>query len=74
VTTSVVIAARRNDFEARLIESMQALGAELYAWIILPNHYHFLVGIDLLNRISRVLQRLHGVTSRESSYMRVHND
>jgi putative transposase len=31
---------------------------------VLPNHYHALVGVDSLDKVSSALKRLHGTTSR----------
>src|SRR3990172_6590756 len=31
---------RRTTFEARLLEEMNAVGAESAGWVVLPNHYH----------------------------------
>jgi len=56
---------RRDEFESRLIESFRAASAEIGGWIVLPNHYHVLAGVDSLDVISSVLKRLHGATSRE---------
>jgi putative transposase len=56
---------RRTDFEAHLHHTLTELHAELFAWVILPNHYHVLVGIDTFDQVSAAMQRLHGRTSRE---------
>ena len=56
---------RRSDFQAQLMVELQASGAEVQAWVILPNHYHVLLNISRLERISAALQHLHGKTSRE---------
>ena len=56
---------RRTDFEARLIAAVYDLGADVFGWVILPNHYHILVGIEHLDDISAALKHLHGTTSRE---------
>ena len=56
---------RRTDFEARLLEAMGSIYAEVYGWVILPNHYHILVSIQSLHDVSTALKQLHGVTSRE---------
>ncbi len=56
---------RRTDFEARLVESMHNLTADVYGWVVLPNHYHILVGLESLEPASAAIKHLHGVTSRE---------
>ena len=56
---------RRTEFEIRLLKAMQDIEAEMYGWVILPNHYHFSAGVATLDQISAVLKQLHGSTSRE---------
>src|SRR5215467_3033306 len=56
---------RRTDFEARLLEKLQEMEVEPYAWVVLSNHYHALVGVKKLNDVSAALKNLHGATSRE---------
>jgi putative transposase len=56
---------RRTDFETRLTEGMCAIHADVFGWVILPNHYHILVGVESLDDVSPVLKQLHGTTSRE---------
>ena len=58
-------ASRRTDFETRLVEAMSDIGADVYGWTILPNHYHVLVGLPSLDLASTALKQLHGTTSRE---------
>ncbi len=61
----IMHASRRDEFEPRLLEAFSSIGAEIGGWVILPNHYHILVGIPSLDVASRLLQQLHGTTSRE---------
>jgi putative transposase len=56
---------RRTDFEARLMAAMAAIHAEVFGWVILPNHYHVLTCVGSLNLVSAALKQLHGATSRE---------
>jgi putative transposase len=56
---------RRTEFEGGLLEVMKEVQAIVYAWVILINHYHILVGVEMLDAVSRALQQLHGSTSRE---------
>ena len=56
---------RRSEFLTQLMLELQASGAEVQAWVVLPNHYHVLLSIDRLERISDALRHLHGKTSRE---------
>ena len=56
---------RRTNFEARLLATMDGIRAVVYAWVVLPNHYHILLGVDALDQVSAALKQLHGTTSRE---------
>ena len=44
---------------------MRSIGTDLYAWVILPNHYHVLAGLQSLDLASAALKQLHGTTSRD---------
>lgn len=54
---------RRTDFEADLLAAMEEISAEVYAWVILFNHYHLLLGVEALALVSVALKQLHGATS-----------
>jgi putative transposase len=56
---------RRTEFESRLLEAMNDIRADAVGWVILPNHYHILVGVESLDQVSAALKQLHGSTSRE---------
>jgi len=56
---------RSTDFEVGLLAVMQAIAAEVYAWVVLPNHYHILLGVETLDLVSAALKQLHGTTSHE---------
>jgi putative transposase len=56
---------RSTDFESRLLTAMSSINAEVFGWVILPNHYHILVDVEFLDWVSAVLKQLHGTTSRE---------
>ncbi len=47
------------------VGASQGRYAEVYGWVILPNHYHALVGVESLELVSTALKQLHGATSRE---------
>jgi putative transposase len=54
---------RMADFEAEFLEEMRALTSMIFAWVVLPNHYHALVhAADVLALLKR-LGLLHGRTS-----------
>lgn len=55
---------RRTEFEALLLKELKEISNDLIAWVILPNHYHFLAVIHSLEDISATLKHLHGTTSR----------
>ena len=48
-----------------MIAVLRSLYAKVFGWVVLPNHYHVLVGIESLDQVSAALKQLHGVTSRE---------
>jgi len=60
---------RRTAFEADLLEALAQIGADVTGWVILPNHYHFIAGVQSLNDISAALQHLHGRTARDWNLM-----
>ncbi len=55
---------RRTDFEGRLLTEMRSAGVAVYAWVVLTNHYHVLVGAPALIAPLKVIQHVHGSTSR----------
>ncbi len=61
----LVLPERRSDLEARLCEALARAGIDLHAWVMLPNHYHFLIELPRLELLAPVLKRLHGGTSLE---------
>ncbi|HVS40099.1 MAG TPA: hypothetical protein VMS17_31360, partial [Gemmataceae bacterium] len=54
---------RMAKFEAELLQSTQAQTREIFAWVVLPNHYHLLVHVPDLRELLGALGRLHGRTS-----------
>lgn len=56
---------RLSDFESRLIKSLGKVNTEIVGWVILPNHYHILIGVEVFNNISIALKQIHGASSRE---------
>ena len=54
---------RLTDFEGKLLEAAEASTDSIVAWVILPNHYHFLgIAPNALDTLAE-LGRLHGRTS-----------
>ena len=56
---------RRDEFETRLLNAFASIDAEIGGWVVLPNHYHIMAGVDSLESVSALLKQLHGTTSRE---------
>ncbi len=56
---------RMADFSRRLIETITETGAMVFAWCVLPNHYHLLIETSDLKSLKREVGQLHGRTSRE---------
>lgn len=54
---------RMEQFESRLVEFLSTEPAKLYAWCVLPNHWHALVRVDPLKTILKGVGLLHGRTS-----------
>jgi len=55
---------RRAEFETLLLNTLKEIASEIIAWVILPNHYHFLAAVQSLDQISGAIKHLHGTTSR----------
>jgi putative transposase len=53
---------RMTEFETALVDTCAEF-AILYAWCLLPNHYHLLVKTDQLKELRRALGKLHGRSS-----------
>jgi putative transposase len=56
--------ARLTAFEDQLLSELNEARVEIGGWVILTNHYHFLIGVQTLDQVSATLQHLHGSTSR----------
>lgn len=56
---------RRLEFQGLLLDTFQNAGAEIMAWVVLPNHYHLLTWLPDLKRVSPTFKHLHGRTSRQ---------
>jgi putative transposase len=56
---------RRSEFERKLIDAAShADDAEVFAWCILPNHWHLLARVDL-ETFGKAISRLHNGTSTQ---------
>jgi len=56
---------RMTQFETALISLCEEFTTNLYAWCVLPNHYHLLVQTDQLKVFRAELGKLHGRSSFE---------
>src|SRR5437868_4749273 len=55
--------SRMADFEAELLRTTEATCKQIFAWVVLPNHYHLLVETIDLEGLLAALGKLHGRTS-----------
>jgi putative transposase len=55
--------ARMRAFEQQLVGTFTAHTLSLFAWNVLPNHYHALVAVLDVKRLLHVLGQLHGRTA-----------
>lgn len=55
---------RIGDFERILLETCSKVCESIYAWCILPNHYHLLLRTSRIKELRTLLGQLHGRTSR----------
>lgn len=56
--------ARRTEFEGALLAAMQGILADVFGWVILPNHYHVVVAVADLASVTNAIKKLHGATAR----------
>jgi putative transposase len=56
--------ARLIEFEDNILTVCKNSNAEIYAWCVLPNHYHLLVRTDNIKRLRKEIGKLHGRTAR----------
>jgi putative transposase len=50
-------------FENELCTRLKEAGSELFAWFILPNHWHALLSTDNLSTVLKAIGKLHGRSS-----------
>ena len=55
---------RRLEWEEKLLDLLKSQGAEVFAWCILPNHYHLLTRLDL-TVFHSAIGKLHNGTSTQ---------
>lgn len=56
---------RRSALQELLLHAFHEIDAVIIGWVILPNHYHILAGLESLDLISNLLRLLHGRTSHD---------
>lgn len=55
---------RMAECEKELLAICQKLEAEIFAWCVLPNHYHILVRTDNIKQLRSELGKFHGRSAR----------
>jgi putative transposase len=55
---------RMEQFEETLLQDLRQFCSQLYAWSVLPNHYHFLAHIPNMPKLLWALRCMHGSLSR----------
>ncbi len=58
-----VSAKRLSECEEQLLNICEMTGGTLYAWTILPNHYHLLLQTDRIREFRSEIGRFHGRSS-----------
>jgi REP-associated tyrosine transposase len=54
---------RMLEFEQELLKVLELYSSEIFAWAILPNHYHCLVKTEQVKTLLQELGKLHGKSS-----------
>jgi putative transposase len=54
---------RMTEFEQEILEVCEPLSTEIYAWCILPNHYHVLLKTSEIKKLRNEIGKLHGGSS-----------
>jgi putative transposase len=57
--------ARMDSFAQELIATCKAQAAPVFAWCLLPNHYHLLIETDAMTPFTRALGQFHGRNSHD---------
>jgi len=55
---------RRQEILYLHFEQFIGRGMELRAWVVLPNHYHFLARVTQFSEIGPIFRKVHGSTAR----------
>jgi putative transposase len=54
---------RMSECESDLLKLCSDLNARLFAWCVLPNHYHLLLQTDIIEQVLKAIGRFHGSSS-----------
>jgi putative transposase len=54
---------RMAECETEILNACNELGATVYAWCVLPNHYHLLIQTDKIKQVRKRLGDFHGSSS-----------
>ena len=57
--------ARRQDLLGLIQQQCQAREITLYAWVVLPNHYHLLADVPEMSALGELFRRAHGRTAHD---------
>jgi putative transposase len=52
------------EFEQELLAAAEEFASKIFAWCILPNHYHLLARTERIRELRKMLGKLHGRTAR----------
>jgi len=55
--------SRMSDYESELLETVSKFTTEIWAWCILPNHFHVFLKTARMKELRSTLGQLHGRTS-----------
>jgi putative transposase len=57
--------SRIETFEKKLLKKLETLTENIFAWVILPNHYHILIQTKSIITVLRAIGKIHGATSHQ---------
>ncbi len=55
---------RMTECEKEILSVCQQFGSEVYAWCVLPNHYHLLLKCEFIKQFCHEVGKFHGRSSR----------
>lgn len=57
--------ARRKELLDAVFEGFTLKGHQIFAWVVIPNHYHLLVKVEKFKTFSLIFKNIHGPLSRK---------